>query len=143
MQSAHVYRCYTGRANWGEVVQLYDALLALAGSPVVAVNRALAFAERLELDLSGQVATFSTGMRQKLALAAVLAADTPLLMLDEPTANLDPTVRSDVVTIVREAQRAGRTVIFSSHVLEEVEDASLRSGLHPAQREAGARAADG
>jgi len=88
--------------------------------------KALAFAERLELDFSGQVATYSTGMRQKLALAAVLAADTPLLMLDEPTANLDPTVRSDVVTIVREAQRAGRTVIFSSHVLEEVEEACDR-----------------
>ena len=65
-------------------------------------------------------------MRQKLALAAVLAADTPLLILDEPTANLDPTVRSDVVTIVREAQAAGRTVIFSSHVLDEVEDACHR-----------------
>jgi ABC-2 type transport system ATP-binding protein len=90
------------------------------------LSRALDFAERLELDLSGQVASFSTGMRQKLALAAVLAADTPLLILDEPTANLDPTVRSDVVAIVREAQQAGRTVIFSSHVMDEVEDACSR-----------------
>ena len=45
LQSAHVYRCRTGHANWAEVVALYDALLALAGSPVVAVNRALALAE--------------------------------------------------------------------------------------------------
>jgi predicted RNA polymerase sigma factor len=45
LQSAHVYRCRTGQANWSEVVQLYDALLALAGSPVVAINRALALAE--------------------------------------------------------------------------------------------------
>ena len=45
LQSAHVYRCRTGRANWAAVVQLYDALFALAGSPVVAVNRALAIAE--------------------------------------------------------------------------------------------------
>jgi predicted RNA polymerase sigma factor len=45
LQSAHVYRCRTGRANWAEVVQLYDALYAIAGSPVVAVNRALAIAE--------------------------------------------------------------------------------------------------
>jgi len=45
IQSAHVYRCRTGRANWAEVVQLYDALLALSGSPVVAINRALAIAE--------------------------------------------------------------------------------------------------
>jgi predicted RNA polymerase sigma factor len=45
LQSAHVYRCRTGHANWTEVVELYDVLLALAGSPVVAINRALAIAE--------------------------------------------------------------------------------------------------
>jgi RNA polymerase sigma-70 factor (ECF subfamily) len=45
LQSAHVHRCRTGRANWTDVVELYDALLALVGSPVVAINRALAIAE--------------------------------------------------------------------------------------------------
>ena len=45
LQSAHVYRCRTKIANWAEVVQLYDALFALVGSPVVAINRALATAE--------------------------------------------------------------------------------------------------
>jgi predicted RNA polymerase sigma factor len=45
LQSAHVYRCRTGQANWAEVVQLYDALFSLTGSPVVAINRALAIAE--------------------------------------------------------------------------------------------------
>ena len=45
LQSAHVYRCRAGRNNWAEVVQLYDALFALSGSPVVAINRALAIAE--------------------------------------------------------------------------------------------------
>lgn len=45
VQSAHVYRCRTGCANWGEVAQLYDALFVLTGSPVVALNRVLAIAE--------------------------------------------------------------------------------------------------
>jgi RNA polymerase sigma-70 factor (ECF subfamily) len=45
LQSAHVHRCRTGRSNWAEIVQLYDALFALNGSPVVAINRALAIAE--------------------------------------------------------------------------------------------------
>jgi RNA polymerase sigma-70 factor (ECF subfamily) len=45
LQSAHVYRRRTGNANWEAVVQLYDALLALSGSPVVAINRSLALAE--------------------------------------------------------------------------------------------------
>ena len=45
LQSAHVARRRTGESNWGAVVQLYDALAALTGSPVVAINRALAIAE--------------------------------------------------------------------------------------------------
>jgi len=45
LQSAHVYRRHTGRANWEAVTRLYDALSALTGSPVVAINRALAIAE--------------------------------------------------------------------------------------------------
>jgi RNA polymerase sigma-70 factor (ECF subfamily) len=45
LQSAHVHRCRTGENNWAEVVQLYDALFAISGSPVVAINRALAIAE--------------------------------------------------------------------------------------------------
>ena len=45
LQSAHVHRCRTGRANWTEVVQLYDALFAMTASPVFAINRALAVAE--------------------------------------------------------------------------------------------------
>ncbi|HEY4821617.1 MAG TPA: DUF6596 domain-containing protein, partial [Xanthobacteraceae bacterium] len=45
LQSAHVHRCRTGHVNWAEVVKLYDALNALAGTPVVAINRALAIAE--------------------------------------------------------------------------------------------------
>jgi predicted RNA polymerase sigma factor len=46
LQSAHVHRCRTHCSNWDDIVQLYDALFAIAASPVVAVNRALALAER-------------------------------------------------------------------------------------------------
>jgi RNA polymerase sigma-70 factor (ECF subfamily) len=45
VQSAHVYRCRTGNANWEAVLHIYDALLTITGSPVVAINRALALAE--------------------------------------------------------------------------------------------------
>src|SRR6185503_17289392 len=55
------------------------------------------------------------------ALASVLAVEAPLLILDEPTSNLDPTVRGTVLALVREARAAGRTVVFSSHVLSEIE----------------------
>lgn len=79
-------------------------------------------ADRLELDSRRRVGYMSTGMRQKLALAVVMSASTQLLILDEPTANLDPTVRGIVLELVREAREEGRTVIFSSHVLSEIEE---------------------
>src|SRR5688572_24500575 len=72
------------------------------------VQRALSLAERLELDLSRRVSFMSTGMKQKLALAATLAAEVPIYILDEPTANLDPTVRSTVLALVEEAKRDGK-----------------------------------
>ena len=56
-------------------------------------QRALALADRLELDIGRRVAFMSTGMRQKLALCVCLSTDAELTILDEPTANLDPTVR--------------------------------------------------
>jgi ABC-2 type transport system ATP-binding protein len=68
----------------------------------------------------------STGMRQKLALAGTMAADTPIVILDEPTSSLDPTVRHTVLAMVREARAGGRTVVFSSHVLAETEEACDR-----------------
>jgi len=93
------------------------------------VARARTLAERLELDLSRRVSFMSTGMKQKLALAATLAADVPIYILDEPTANLDPTVRSVVLALVAEAKRNGKTIVFSSHVLSEVEEACDRVGI--------------
>ena len=97
------------------------------------LDAAVAVAERMELDLNRWVAFMSTGMRQKLALSIALSNDAPMLILDEPTANLDPTVRGRVIEMVAEAKAAGKTVMFSSHVLSEIEDvcdrvAILRSG---------------
>lgn len=101
--------------------------------PEVDRQRFTELADRLELDLDRRVAAMSTGMRQKLALVVTLGASTPIVILDEPTSNLDPTVRREVMALVAEARQAGRTVLFSSHVLAEVEQACdrvaiLRSG---------------
>jgi beta-exotoxin I transport system ATP-binding protein len=93
------------------------------------LSRSTAVAERLRLEVSKRVSSMSTGMRQKLALAVVFSADARLLILDEPTSNLDPTVRSEVLNLVAEARSEGRTVLFSSHIFSEVEQVCDRVAI--------------
>ena len=97
-------------------------------------QRARKLADCLQLDVSRRVAHMSTGMKQKLALVITFAADTPLIILDEPTSNLDPNVRRTISQMVLDARNEGRTILLSSHVLPEVESvcnrvAILRAGL--------------
>ncbi len=113
------------RGMKGRDILAFFARLRRQGNPI----RSIQLAERLGLDPSRKVAQMSTGMRQKLALAAVLAVDVPLLILDEPTSNLDPTVRGTVTALIREARSSGRTVVFSSHVLSEVEQTCDRVAI--------------
>jgi ABC-2 type transport system ATP-binding protein len=112
------------RMTGNEVLRFFARL-----RPACRHDQATRVAARLGLDTSRQVARMSTGMRQKLALATVVATDADLLILDEPTANLDPTARAEVLDIVRDAHADGRTVIFSSHVLSEVEESCDRVAI--------------
>jgi ABC-2 type transport system ATP-binding protein len=98
------------------------------------VSRSVELASRLNLDTRRRVAFMSTGMRQKLALVVALATRAQLLVLDEPTSNLDPNVRGEVTALVSEAQAAGRTVLFSSHILSEVEEVCDRVAIVRAGR---------
>ncbi len=79
--------------------------------------------ERVGLDHAAdkRVRTYSKGMRQRLGLAQALLGEPRLLLLDEPTTGLDPVLRQTFYAIVGELQRAGTTVIVSSHVLTELE----------------------
>ncbi|MEZ5237618.1 MAG: ABC transporter ATP-binding protein [Microthrixaceae bacterium] len=77
--------------------------------------------ERLDLDPSKKARTYSKGNRQKVALVAALASPAELLLLDEPTAGLDPLMEAVFQDLVSEAVAEGRTVLLSSHILAEVE----------------------
>jgi ABC-2 type transport system ATP-binding protein len=77
--------------------------------------------ERFELDPTKKARTYSKGNRQKVALVAALAADAELLVLDEPTAGLDPLMEAVFTQCIRELKAAGRSVLLSSHILAEVE----------------------
>lgn len=77
--------------------------------------------ERFALDPTRKGRTYSAGNRQKVALVAAFAADTELLILDEPAAGLDPSTEAVLRECISEAAAAGRTILLSSHVLAEVD----------------------
>ncbi len=93
-------------------------------------DRAVAIAENMmKLNLRRKVRTYSTGMKQKLALAQVFGDPVEILILDEPTSALDPSARAIVLGLVKEARVQGQTVIFSGHVLAEVEQVADRVAI--------------
>jgi len=77
-----------------------------------------------------RVGTFSGGMKAKLALSLALATRPDLLILDEPTAGMDPVARREFVDLVREhTMREGATTFFSTHLVDEIEAVADRIGI--------------
>lgn len=92
-------------------------------------NAALQYADRLALDLNRRVAFMSTGMRRKLSICCVLGCPSPLMILDEPTENLDPSVRFTVIELIQELHDQGSTIILCSHILSEIESLCDQVGV--------------
>ncbi|MFO0845526.1 MAG: ABC transporter ATP-binding protein [Gemmataceae bacterium] len=99
--------------------QLIRFLGDLRGQPVNGEVEALA--RRFDIDIDRPIANLSSGMKRKVALLQVLAPHTPLVIMDEPTNTLDPTMRDLLLEQVEAARARGQAVLFSSHVLTEVE----------------------
>jgi ABC-2 type transport system ATP-binding protein len=100
----------------GEVI---DLLGRLRGG--LDESRRTSLLERFELDPTVKARAYSKGNKQKVALIAALASDVELLLLDEPTAGLDPLMEAAFRTCIEEERQGGRTVLLSSHILSEVE----------------------
>ena len=84
---------------------------------------------RLNLDPSRRVKTYSHGNKQKIGIIAAFMSKPDLLVLDEPTSGLDPIMQQVVMELVQEAKADGRTVLFSSHILPEVQAVCDRVGI--------------
>ncbi len=100
----------------GEVI---DLLGRLRGG--LDAGRRTSLLERFELDPTVKARAYSKGNRQKVALVAALASDVELLLLDEPTAGLDPLMEAAFRACIDQERQSGRTVLLSSHILSEVE----------------------
>jgi len=77
--------------------------------------------DRLDIDRSRRISALSTGNKKKLAVAQALLHKPDLLILDEPTAGLDPLIQNRLFELLREENARGVTIFFSSHVLSEVQ----------------------
>ena len=100
----------------GEII---DLLGDLRGG--IETGRRQALTQRFDLDPTKRARAYSRGNRQKVALVAALASRAELLLLDEPTAGLDPLMEATFRECVNDERREGRTILLSSHLLAEAE----------------------
>lgn len=111
----------TGR----EVIALFSRLRGID----FPAARAGELAERLLTDLDRPQRELSRGNRQKIGLVTALAHDPEIVLMDEPTSGLDPLMQEEFLRIVAELRERGRTVMLSSHYLEEVEKSCDRVAM--------------
>ena len=110
-----VYPFLTGR----EFARLNARLQAMP-DPDDAAARAIATVELTEA-ADRPIGTYSKGMRQRAKIAGALVHEPPILLLDEPFNGMDPRQRLHMMELLRRMAGEGRTILFSSHILEEVE----------------------
>lgn len=108
-----MYERLTGRENLAYAAALYD----IDNAPIAPLADQFGIAQALDLRVAG----YSTGMRTRLALARSLLHDPEFLILDEPTAGLDPESAVAVRELILETARTGKTVLMSTHLLHEAE----------------------
>lgn len=128
------------REGMYDVVTGWDLVLANArlhrlADPREAARRALLTVEMTQAQ-DRPISTYSKGMKQRVKMATALVHDPAVLLLDEPFNGMDPRQRMHLADLLRELADAGRTVLFSSHILEEVEQIADRIEVMIAGRHA-------
>ena len=112
-----LYWKLTGRENLEYFAALYHVPPSQTKERIARVLNAVKLSDRAD----DYVERYSTGMRQRLALARALLPDPPLVILDEPTVGLDPQASRDLRDRVRELKAQGRTVLLTTHYMEEAD----------------------
>ncbi len=92
-------------------------------------NRIFEFAEIMDLDLHKKIEDLSYGNKKKVGIVQGLLHSPKLIILDEPTGGLDPLMQQKFFDLIREENKKGATVLFSSHILSEVQKLCTRVGI--------------
>jgi len=100
-----------------DMAHFYARLKATPAARIAPVLEQVGLAEHTRKP----VGALSGGMKQRLALGLALLADPPVLVMDEPTSNLDTAARSQLLQLLVQVKEAGKTIVFTSHRIEEVE----------------------
>jgi ABC-2 type transport system ATP-binding protein len=124
-ESVTLHEYYRGE----ELLGFYAALLGIEGAD--RARRIAAVLDLLDLRAAARqrISEYSKGMLQRLGFAQALLHDPDLLILDEPTASLDPVARKQFAEILGERKRQGTTILISSHILSEVEQICDRAAI--------------
>lgn len=122
-QEITLYAELTARENLRFFADLYGVANARAR-----VDELLALVE-LDARAHDRVSTFSGGMKRRLNLAAALVHDPKLVLLDEPTAGVDPQSRNRILELVRRLAGEGKTVVYTTHYMEEAAKICDRVGI--------------
>jgi ABC-2 type transport system ATP-binding protein len=110
---------YDAVSGWEFV--LANARLHKLPDPADAARRAISTVEMTSAQ-DRDIRTYSKGMKQRIKMATALVHDPAVLLLDEPFNGMDPRQRLHLMTLLNELGEHGRTILFSSHILEEVEE---------------------
>jgi ABC-2 type transport system ATP-binding protein len=86
-------------------------------------------AERLQADLHRPMRSLSRGNKQKIGIIQALFHQPEVIVLDDPTSGLDPLIQDEFLALLTEARTAGQTVLFSSHILADIERVADRVGI--------------
>ena len=124
-QELALYDELTGEENLRFFGKLYELTGTRLRERVDAVLELVGLSPRR----GDRVKAYSGGMKRRLNLAAALLHDPPLLLLDEPTAGVDPQSRNNLLEVVRELARRGRTIIYTTHYMEEASKLCDRVGI--------------
>ncbi|MEM3957699.1 MAG: ABC transporter ATP-binding protein [Thermoproteota archaeon] len=124
-QETAVYGYLTGLEN----VELFGSLYAMQGDVLKARRKTLLEKMRLDKDAEKRVEKYSGGMKRRLSLILALVHDPQVVFLDEPTVGMDPQSRRAVWGFIRGLKAEGKTVILTTHYMEEAEELCDRVGI--------------